>query len=386
MTILFREQMQQPEAVFELSGLALSVKNLCYGTPGTASLRAMAVLNGAGSAEVNGTFSLQPEKARLDLRVRGTPLRGLQPYATRYSRASLDAGRLSTRGTLTYSTRGERTLLDYRGSVTVDQARIADPVTNEDLLRWERLELKEMVYHLSPPSLAIAEILARKPYARVVIGPDRMANVQHVMAEDDTTSRTEDPRTARGKQGSTLTTIGVIRFEDGTLNFTDLSLTPNFSVGILELGGQIRGLSSEQLARADVDLVGKVDKYAPVTIRGQINPLSEQAFTDVLLKFEGIDLTTFTPYSGKFAGYTIDRGKMNLDLRYRLNKRFLEGENKIVLDQLTLGEKIDGPDVTSMPVKLAVALLEGFPRGHRPGYPGRAAVWTIQNSASFPSS
>lgn len=356
--IVFREQMQEPEAVFDVSGLALAVKNLCYGTPGTASINAKAVLNGGGSVEVSGTFSLQPENARLDLRVRDTPLPAFQTYATRYSRASLDAGRLSTRGILTFSTRGQRSLLDYRGSVRVDQARISDPVMKEDLLRWERLDLKEMVYHLSPPSLAIAEILARQPYARVVIGPDRMANVQHVMAGDDTTSRTGDPGTARGTRGSTLTTIGVIRFEDGSMNFSDLSLTPNFSVGILELGGQIRGLSSEQLARADVDLVGKVDRYAPVTIRGQINPLSEQAYTDVLLKFEGIDLTTFTPYSGKFAGYTIDRGKMNLDLRYRLNKRFLEGENKVVLDQLTLGEKIDGPDVTSLPVKLAVALLK----------------------------
>jgi hypothetical protein len=101
-----------------------------------------------------------------------------------------------------------------------------------------------------------------------------------------------------------------------------------------------------------------VDKYAPVLIKGQINPLSEKAYTDILLDFQGIELTTFTPYSGKFAGYKIDRGKLNLDLQYKLNDRYLDGSNKIVFDQLTLGEKVDGPDVTGLPVKLAIALLK----------------------------
>jgi hypothetical protein len=71
-----------------------------------------------------------------------------------------------------------------------------------------------------------------------------------------------------------------------------------------------------------------------------------------------MDLTTYSPYFTKFAGYRIDRGKLTLDLRYKLNKRFLEAENRIVINQLTLGEKVDGPDVTSLPVKLCIALLK----------------------------
>jgi hypothetical protein len=157
---------------------------------------------------------------------------------------------------------------------------------------------------------------------------------------------------------ATRTTIAMISIMDGSMNFSDLSLTPNFSTGIQSLNGTIRGLSSAQLARADVDLAGKVDTYAPVTIKGQINPLSEEAYTDILMKFEGMDLTTYSPYFTKFAGYRIDRGKLSLDLRYKLNNRYLEAENKIVINQLTLGEKVDGPDVTSLPVKLCIALLK----------------------------
>ena len=142
------------------------------------------------------------------------------------------------------------------------------------------------------------------------------------------------------------------------MNFADLSLSPNFSTGIQKLQGSITELSSKQLARADVDLAGSVDGYAPVTIRGQINPLSDVAYTDIVMAFNGIELTTFTPYFSKFAGYKIERGKLTMNLRYRLNASHLDAENKIVLNQLTLGEKVESPDATSLPVKLAVALLK----------------------------
>jgi hypothetical protein len=82
------------------------------------------------------------------------------------------------------------------------------------------------------------------------------------------------------------------------------------------------------------------------------------AYTDVVMAFDGIELTTFTPYCRKFAGYKIERGKLTLNLRYRLNASHLDADNKIVLNQLTLGDKVDSPDATSLPVKLAVALLK----------------------------
>jgi hypothetical protein len=210
-----------------------------------------------------------------------------------------------------------------------------------------------MAYSTFPPSLRIAEIALARPYARVIIGRDRTLNLQHL--------RTADSSKAGGTPDTThvsLTTIGKISVKDGSMNFADLSLSPNFTTGIQKLQGSITELSSKQLARADVDLAGSVDNYAPVSIKGQINPLSDVAYTDILMTFNGIELTTFTPYFSKFAGYKIERGKMTLNLRYRLNARHLDAENKIVLNQLTLGEKVESPDATSLPVKLAIALLK----------------------------
>jgi hypothetical protein len=361
--LVFIDRTMEPEAPMVMSDLTLAMHNLCFGLPGMANLNVSGILNGQGAAGARGTLSLEPKRADLDLQISGTPFAGLQPYLSRYSRARQKGGTLSCRGTIAYAGVGETTMLSFKGGVALDGIRIDDPVLKEDLTRWDRLELKGVDYRLSPPSLTIKEIVATRPYLRAIIGPDRTLNFQHVMFEDsaavhDSISGPAPGGKAEAAAPRTATRIGAVNITDGTMNFSDLSLTPNFVVTIQQMAGSVKGLSSEQLARADVDISGKVDKYAPATIKGQINPLSDKAYTDISLNFQGIELTTFTPYSGKFAGYKIDRGKLNLDLHYKLNNRYLDGTNKIVFDQLTLGEKVEGPDVTSLPVKLAIALLK----------------------------
>ena len=87
-------------------------------------------------------------------------------------------------------------------------------------------------------------------------------------------------------------------------------------------------------------------------ITGLINPLTSDAFTDLSILFKNVELTSLSPYSAKYAGYPITKGKVSMDLRYALSKKHLDAENKVLIDQLTLGEKTDSPDATSLPVKL----------------------------------
>jgi len=71
-----------------------------------------------------------------------------------------------------------------------------------------------------------------------------------------------------------------------------------------------------------------------------------------------MDLSPTSPYSRKYVGYIIEKGKLSFDLQYLIDKKKLASENKVFIDQFTLGEKVDSPDATSLPVKLAVALLK----------------------------
>jgi hypothetical protein len=282
-------------------------------------------------------------------------LRPFQPFVNSMGKIEFKSGTLSLAGRYHDKLRGEKTFMDFKGEVRVEALHADDLILNQDFLRWGRLDLKRVDYREDPPSLMIHEILARRPYIRMIIDSDHVTNIQHIVGADILAAADS---TQQDSAQTTPTRIGQVRIIDGSMNFSDLTLTPNFAVGIEEMNGTIEGLSSEQIDSADVDLKGKVDKYAPVTISGLINPLTENAFTDIRMKFQSIELTTFTPYFGKFLGYKIDKGKLNLDLHYILSGRRLNSENHIVFDQLTLGEKVDSPDATSLPLKLAIALLK----------------------------
>ena len=152
--------------------------------------------------------------------------------------------------------------------------------------------------------------------------------------------------------------IGTVRIINGSANYADFWIQPNFAVGIQSLNGSIDGLSSDPKSRAKVKLDGKVDRYAPVTIGGEMNLLAASVYSDIKMSFKGLELTTMTPYSGHFAGYKIDKGKLSVDLSYKVDQRKLTAEQRFVIDQLQLGDPVDSPDAVHLPLKLAVALLK----------------------------
>ena len=152
--------------------------------------------------------------------------------------------------------------------------------------------------------------------------------------------------------------IRTVRIITGSVNYADFWIQPNFAVGIQALNGSIDGLSSDPKSRAKVKLDGKVDRYAPVTINGEMNLLAATVYSDIKMSFKGLELTTMTPYSGRFAGYKIDKGKLSVDLSYKVDQRKLTAEQRFVIDQLQLGDPVDSPDAVHLPLKLAVALLK----------------------------
>src|SRR5512146_678343 len=127
---------------------------------------------------------------------------------------------------------------------------------------------------------------------------------------------------------------------------------------MVNLGGRISGLSSAANILADVDLRGNLENQSPLRITGRINPLRDVLFVDLKVSFNDIELSPITPYSGTFLGYAVDKGKLYLDLTYHIEKKELNSQNKVFIDQLTFGRKVESDKATSLPVRLAVALLK----------------------------
>jgi flagellar motor protein MotB len=152
--------------------------------------------------------------------------------------------------------------------------------------------------------------------------------------------------------------IDTVTLQGGTVNFSDKYIKPNYSASLVEVGGRVSGLSSVESRLADIDLRGKLENSSPLEIVGKINPLAKDLFLDLKVDFRDMDLSPLSPYSGRYAGYWIQKGKLTLSLKYHIEKRKLDSENKVFLDQFTFGDAVDSPDATKLPVQLAVALLK----------------------------
>ena len=105
-------------------------------------------------------------------------------------------------------------------------------------------------------------------------------------------------------------------------------------------------------------LDGRVDEYGLAKIDGALNPFDPKANTEVKLVFRNVEMTSLTPYSARFAGYRIDSGKLSVDVQYKINDSRLVGDHRIILDKLTLGEKVESPGAMNLPLDLALALLK----------------------------
>ena len=312
----------------------------------------LAVSVGAGGSLVaRGRAQPDPGSFTGRIEARDIDLRPLQPYIAQQADITLLSGRVGA----ALDVQASPTHLVVRGEAAAQDLRTVDNVLRQDFVQWKRLRASGLEFDSAPkPRLHVRQLDADSPYARVIVGSDRQLNLSQILHQS-----TPEP-TARSSvlQPPLGVTIDLVRIQGGAANFSDLWIQPNFAVGILDLVGTVQGLSSQEGSRATVELKGAVDRYAPAVIRGEINPLSASLFSDLAMSFRNMDLTTVTPYSGRFAGYEIKKGKLSLDLDYHIQSRRLDAKHHVVLDQLELGDHIESPDATSLPIRLAIALLK----------------------------
>lgn len=282
-----------------------------------------------------------------DINAQQIGLRPLNGYLQSIAKVKWVDGNLDLNGHLEYRAEGTPQL-QFTGTAAIDQLAINRQDDDLELLKWQRLTVKGLSYAYPGGPLHITEIAADRPYARIVIEADQTLNWTKLKVNNGKPS----------KAGPALPIIiDALRIHNGTADFADRTLSPDFAATIQQLHGAVKGLSSSPDARAALLLEGKVDQFAPVRVQGLINPLRADAYTDIEMRFHNMDLIRLSPYSGKFAGYRIDKGKLTLDMRYRLENRKLEAENQIIMDHLTLGERVDSRTATSLPIGLAIALL-----------------------------
>ncbi|MGQ0666790.1 MAG: DUF748 domain-containing protein, partial [Nitrospiraceae bacterium] len=321
-------------------------------------------LNQTGLVDVRGQVTVEPMAAELDLTVKQIALRPFQPYLDRFLNVDLRNGTVDLNGSVRYAKEHPKIpLIRFQGNLAVNQLSITDRTEFQDVVSWKSLAVNRLALDVEPTAVKIAEIVWQEPAVQMVVEKDGGVNLSHLLAaQPSEAAPAEPPREGKKVPGQPSApvpvTVDQVKLVKLAATYRDLSIEPSVKTGITQLSGRIKGLSSKQIAKADVDLTGKVDDAAPLKIAGKINPLSEDAFTDLVITLGGMDLTPAGPYSGKYVGYGLAKGKLSLDLKYKVAQKLLEAENLVLVDQLTFGEATNSPDATSLPVPLVVALLQ----------------------------
>lgn len=380
LSLQLEDRSLSPAPLFELNPVNVTIEG--YSTaPGTSVKAGLdAVVNGRGSLKAQASSNLDTLATTAEIDVSGLELALAQPYIAREASLTLTRGTLAAQGQVTYADVAPAGELGFTGDVTVSGLRTTDNVLREDFINWDVLRLEGIEYRSAPGNLRIRTIDARGPFARVIIGPDGTTNIAAVLGGPGATAAvvsgpTIGPAESRPPESVAVTRappaspagtgaapfpvrIGMVKISNGSARFADFTTRPNFVIGIEKLKGTIAGLSSAQASRAKVELAGEVDRFSPVSIRGEVNPLAAETYLDMAMTFRNVELASFTPYSGRFAGYSIRQGKLSVDLNYQVDDRKLDADHKFVIDQLELGDKVESPDAMSLPLKLAVALLK----------------------------
>ncbi len=317
-------------------------------------------VNKSGQLKIDGSTTLEPFSATLNLDVNDIALRPFQAYVEPFARLNFIGGKFNTDGQLVLSLPKQGDLqLKYAGNSSIKGLHTRDKKLRKDFVKWRSLKLSKIDFNLNPMRFTVADVLLDRPYARMTIKKDHSTNLNDIFISSKKTTKAKKTEPVKKKSGKTTAPyykINKFRIRKGSSDFSDYSIILPFIAKLNNLNGGVRGVASTKNSMTYVDLKGKVYDLAPVEIKGKFTPDFHNL--DIAMHFDGMPLPYVSPYSAEFAGYKIEKGKLSLDLEYKVNNRKLTAENKLVIDQLTLGEPVESPNAVSLPLGLAIALLK----------------------------
>ena len=376
--------------------------------PLTVSLRLAAGRLPPGKLDFKGSVGLAPLQAKGQLEASRLPVQAFEPYFGEALNIKLLRADTSFKGRVAYRQLPAGPEAQVAGDLALEDFKANTLAPSEELLAWKALNVRGLSVALEPTKATrvdVKETVLSDFFARVIVTPEGRINLQDLLkpaatadaktasaatpptqnapekivnsGRDTGISGTKDqkagvpvasaPASATATSPSPIMNFGPISLINGKVLFSDHFIKPNYSADLTELTGKLSAFSSEAPraadgtpavpAMADLELRGKAEGTASLEILGKLNPLAKPLALDITGKVRDLELPPLSPYAIKYSGYGIERGKLSVDVNYVvLPNGQLTAKNKLVLNQLSFGDKVAG-STASLPVKLAVALL-----------------------------
>ncbi|SAK77981.1 AsmA family protein [Caballeronia glebae] len=360
--------------------LALNVKQFGDDMTKPLAVDGKLTLNGKGSLAIGGNVTVTPLKLALHVKGEQVDASAFEPYFGDMLNIEVRSAYLNANGDVAMSGSGKSLAASYKGDVSLSDVRMFDKASSDRFAGWKLLGLSNVKvnYGERGTDVEAARVTFAKFYGRVLLDAQGRLNLKSVVAGDNgpqsvTRDRTKEEgasapaaasaavpvKTAQKASGPPVNMrFGQLVLQDGSVTYTDNFIKPNYTANLVAINGTIGAFGTHSTTPAPVDVSAKLAANGPVSIKGQVNPLIDKPALDLTASAHGVELTNLTPYSSKYAGYPITKGKLNVDLHYMLADNKLTANNHLFIDQLTFGDHVDNPTATKLPVRLAVSLLK----------------------------
>ncbi len=357
--VAVRDETVQPAARLTLERINASVKGVSQDLKQALPVKlALAVKEGGGFQAEGKVIPAKPA-ADLRLALNNLSLRPAQPFVSQAANLTLASGAASGSGRLRYDGK-----LVFDGGFRVTDLLLNESEGGARFLAWKTLASDSVSYR--PAALDIDELRLDGLGAKLVIDKDKTVNLKKILKAQTPppagqtaapTPAAPVPKPAKAEPATRMT-IDRVRVENGELDFADLSLALPFGTRIHHFKGAFNGISTQPGSAAQLELDGQVDEFGLARAVGQLDLFDPTAFMDIKVVFRNVEMTRLTPYTATFVGRKIDSGKLSLDLEYKIKERQLLGENQIIMDKLTLGERVESLTAKDLPLDLAIAILQ----------------------------
>ncbi|MGA8147620.1 MAG: DUF748 domain-containing protein [Gallionellaceae bacterium] len=349
-----REESVTPAAELALEDITLDIEGISDDWKAAVPLQSSFKIQGGGNFEAEGKVVPAGPTADIRIKLAALNLAPAQPYLSAVAKLKLVKGQLSSEGRASYNAKGS----GYRGSFALRDVRLNEAESGNLFMAWNSLGSR--AFEVTPTKLDIGELAVIGLDTKLIINKDKSVSITRILRPKAAAASkpAEQQSAAAGQARPFLVDIDRLRVSKSAMDFADNSLALPFATRIHDLRGVVTGISSRPGAPSQLELDGEVDDYGLARAVGQVDLFNPTDFMDLKVVFRNIEMTRLTPYSATFAGRKITSGKLSLDLEYKMKHRQLQGENQVIMDQLTLGERVESPEAINLPLDLAIAILQ----------------------------
>jgi hypothetical protein len=355
-------QDSQPATATEIAveQLSASIGQLSHQLEEPVSYEITGSLASGGQLSLNGQLTPAPFTLEAAISGNGIALAAFEPYVQEGANLAITSGTLGVDGNLDLDGQQEPLTGTFSGTAEVAGLDLKLPDSSGSLVSWQTLRLAPIEYNVYPARLEIGTVTLAQPVINVVRNTDNIHNVERIAkapAAGGQQEATADAQQGEDSEPGFIFRIGQLMLENGELAYTDRTLEPAFTTSFDELNGSVTGLSNISPQQGKVSIRGRVGGVADMDFEGTIGTLGTEDVSDLQLMMQDVSLPALSPYFGRYLGYGVDSGKLNLNLDYEIAGSRIDASNLVVMDRLELGSAIASDQAVNAPVKLGLALL-----------------------------